>query len=331
MTGAALVSGGRPLAHAFRATSFAVSGSARASAIGDPVDASSHHPQSGIPDSRQPDVPSAGGMMQFGQPPFPQPHGGHLFSTLNSVSGSLLSCSQPGLQKATSVSCGHRISPDSSGISLTGNHNSVRSFSSNSGTNGDHRDIRIPDFSAYRRPSTSDPTRRSERDSGRAFTYLISGSLVASSVTFGKWFGGTLVASWSASKDVLALAKIEVNLSEIPAGKNVVLKWRGKPLFIKHRTQEEIERERAVDVTSLRDPQRDEERVRGDPRWLVLLGVCTHLGCVPIAGQGEYGGYYCPCHGSHYDGSGRIRKGPAPLNLEVPEYAFEGENTLVVG
>jgi ubiquinol-cytochrome c reductase iron-sulfur subunit len=139
-----------------------------------------------------------------------------------------------------------------------------------------------------------------------------------------------LLASMSASADVLALAKIEVKLDAIPEGKSVTFKWRGKPLFIRHRTAEEIEREQSVDVTSLRHPQADSERVQ-KPEWLVLLGVCTHLGCVPIANQGDFGGYYCPCHGSHYDASGRIRKGPAPLNLDVPEYQFTDDSTLLVG
>lgn len=103
----------------------------------------------------------------------------------------------------------------------------------------------------------------------------------------------------------------------------------GKPLFIRHRTAAEIANEQSVAVNSLRDPQHDNERVK-DPQWLVVLGVCTHLGCVPIANAGDFGGYYCPCHGSHYDASGRIRKGPAPLNLEVPEYVFQDE-LLVVG
>lgn len=109
----------------------------------------------------------------------------------------------------------------------------------------------------------------------------------------------------------------------------MVFKWRGKPLFVRHRTNEEIEDVRSVDVQSLRDPQDDLERVKDD-KWLVLIGVCTHLGCVPISNAGEFGGYYCPCHGSHYDASGRIRKGPAPLNLEVPEHSFDG-NLLIVG
>lgn len=134
----------------------------------------------------------------------------------------------------------------------------------------------------------------------------------------------------SASADVLALAKIEIKLAEIPEGKNVTFKWRGKPLFIRHRTAEEIATEQSVAVATLRDPQHDNERTQ-DAKWLVVLGVCTHLGCVPIANSGDFGGYYCPCHGSHYDASGRIRKGPAPLNLEVPPYSFPEDGLLIVG
>ena len=134
----------------------------------------------------------------------------------------------------------------------------------------------------------------------------------------------------SASADVLALAKIEIKLDEIPEGKSVTFKWRGKPLFIRHRTAEEISAEQSVPVSTLRDAQHDSERVQ-KPEWLVVLGVCTHLGCVPIANAGDYGGYYCPCHGSHYDASGRIRKGPAPLNLEVPPYTFPEDGLLIVG
>lgn len=317
VTGTALVAaaGGRPLAHAFRATSFAVARSG--DAIADPVHSG---PESLIPD-REPDLLQ--GDRQWQQPPIPQTATKSLFPIAVCSPVSLFSTAGSGMQKAVSVAVGRRYE---SGIPMIGNGVSVRTFA----TNGNHRDIQIPDFSAYRRPSTSDPTKSSDRDTGRLFTYLVSGSLIASSVTFSKLFGTMFISNWSASKDVLAMSKIEVNLNEIPAGKNVVLKWRGKPLFIKHRTEEEIEKERQVDVSTLRDPERDEERVRGDPKWLVLLGVCTHLGCVPIAGQGDYGGYYCPCHGSHYDSAGRIRKGPAPLNLEIPEYTFQGD-TLIVG
>ncbi|MPD00242.1 Cytochrome b-c1 complex subunit Rieske, mitochondrial [Portunus trituberculatus] len=138
------------------------------------------------------------------------------------------------------------------------------------------------------------------------------------------------VSSMSASADVLALAKIEIKLGDIPEGKSITFKWRGKPLFVKHRTDEEIETELNVDIGSLRDPEADSARCE-NPKWLVVVGVCTHLGCVPIADAGDFGGYYCPCHGSHYDSSGRIRKGPAPLNLEVPAYSFPEEGVLLVG
>uniref|UniRef100_A0A8D3AF51 Cytochrome b-c1 complex subunit Rieske, mitochondrial n=1 Tax=Scophthalmus maximus TaxID=52904 RepID=A0A8D3AF51_SCOMX len=134
----------------------------------------------------------------------------------------------------------------------------------------------------------------------------------------------------SASADVLALSKIEIKLGDIPEGKNMTFKWRGKPLFVRHRTEKEIATEAAVNLGELRDPQHDKDRVQ-NPSWVIVLGVCTHLGCVPIANAGDFGGYYCPCHGSHYDPSGRIRKGPAPLNLEVPFYEFPDDDTVIVG
>lgn len=126
------------------------------------------------------------------------------------------------------------------------------------------------------------------------------------------------------------MAKVEIKLSDIPEGKNVTVKWRSKPLFVRHRTQAEIEKEQSVDLTTLRDPQADDARTK-KPEWLILLGICTHLGCVPLANAGDFNGYFCPCHGSHYDASGRIRKGPAPLNLEIPPYEFQGDDLLVVG
>lgn len=195
-----------------------------------------------------------------------------------------------------------------------------------------HTDVRVPDFSDYRRNSVKEPTARSgdSAESRKSFTYLITGSGVVTGAYCAKTLVTDFVSSMSASADVLALAKIEIKLADIPEGKNVTFKWRGKPLFIRHRTAEEIDVETKVDVGSLRDPQADSDRVK-KPEWLVILGVCTHLGCVPIANAGDFGGYYCPCHGSHYDASGRIRKGPAPLNLEVPEYEFPDDDTLLVG
>ncbi|KAL5021692.1 hypothetical protein ScPMuIL_000847 [Solemya velum] len=195
-----------------------------------------------------------------------------------------------------------------------------------------HTDIQVPDFSYYRRSETKDASKHASDTppSGKIFTYLtIAGGSVVG--TYGaKVMVTDFIGSMSASADVLALAQIEIKLADIPEGKNMTFKWRGKPLFVRHRTAEEIEDERSVNISELRDAQHDADRVK-KPEWLVLLGVCTHLGCVPIANAGDYGGYYCPCHGSHYDNSGRIRKGPAPLNLEIPEYEFPDENNLVVG
>ena len=138
------------------------------------------------------------------------------------------------------------------------------------------------------------------------------------------------LVNMSASADVLAQAKVEIDLSAIPEGKNVIVKWRGKPVFIRHRTQSEIQEAEGVKWESLRDPQPDGDRVQ-KPDWLIMLGVCTHLGCVPIGEAGDFGGWFCPCHGSHYDISGRVRKGPAPLNLEVPGYSFPTEGSVVIG
>ena len=137
------------------------------------------------------------------------------------------------------------------------------------------------------------------------------------------------------AQDTLALGSTEVDISNIEVGQSVTVKWRGKPVFIRRRTVSEIQEAREVNIESLRDPAKDSERVKQD-EWLVLVGVCTHLGCVPLGQKmadtkGEYNGWFCPCHGSHYDTSGRIRKGPAPTNLEVPEYKFVDSNTIKIG
>uniref|UniRef100_A0A665V7Z3 Cytochrome b-c1 complex subunit Rieske, mitochondrial n=1 Tax=Echeneis naucrates TaxID=173247 RepID=A0A665V7Z3_ECHNA len=195
-----------------------------------------------------------------------------------------------------------------------------------------HTDVKIPDFSDYRRNEVIDPKKSSQEssDSRRAFSYLLTGASTVVGVYMAKTVVTQFVSSMSASADVLALSKIEIKLSDIPEGKNMTFKWRGKPLFVRHRTEKEIATEVAVNIAELRDPQHDKDRVI-NPRWVIVLGVCTHLGCVPIANAGDFGGYYCPCHGSHYDASGRIRKGPAPLNLEVPYYEFPDDDTVIVG
>ena len=166
----------------------------------------------------------------------------------------------------------------------------------------------------------------------RAFTYLVLGGgrfLYASAARLAVI---KFVSTMSAAADTLALASLEVELGKVNVGQTITVKWRGKPVFIKNRTAADIDAANSVDVSTLRDPQQDAERVRGDPKWLVVLGICTHLGCVPIANAGEYNGWFCPCHGSHYDTSGRIRKGPAPENLEIPPYSFlEGDSKLLIG
>ncbi|MEO0428323.1 MAG: ubiquinol-cytochrome c reductase iron-sulfur subunit [Pseudomonadota bacterium] len=142
-----------------------------------------------------------------------------------------------------------------------------------------------------------------------------------------------LVDQMNPSADVLALAKIRTSLDDVAEGSQVRVLWQGKPVFIRHRTAAEIEEARDVPLSDLKDPQTDEERAL-DPegKYLVMLGVCTHLGCVPLGnGAGDYNGWFCPCHGSHYDTSGRIRKGPAPRNLDVPAVAMIDDSTIEIG
>ena len=141
--------------------------------------------------------------------------------------------------------------------------------------------------------------------------------------------------SMSPAEDTLAAGTTEVDISMIEEGQSITVKWRGKPVFIKKRTQNEINEAKKVEISDLKDPQADSERVKKE-EWLVLVGVCTHLGCVPLGqkltdSKGEYDGWYCPCHGSHYDTSGRIRKGPAPTNLAVPPYSFLNDSTIKIG
>lgn len=167
--------------------------------------------------------------------------------------------------------------------------------------------------------------------SRRAFTYVVLGGARFIYASAARLVAIKFIATMSASADVLALASTEVDLSSLDEGAAVTVKWRGKPVFIRNRSEDEIAAASAVDASTLRDPQTDADRVK-DPKWLIVIGVCTHLGCVPIAGAGDFGGYFCPCHGSHYDTSGRIRKGPAPLNLEVPEYELDtDEGSLLIG
>lgn len=146
-----------------------------------------------------------------------------------------------------------------------------------------------------------------------------------------------LVNQMNPSADVLALSSIEVDISAIEPGQAIKTSWRKQPIFIRNLTEAEITAANSVDTSSLRDPQTLAERtVPGKENWLITLGVCTHLGCVPLGAaqgeiKGEFGGYFCPCHGSHYDTAGRTRKGPAPTNLEVPEYSFLSDTVVKIG
>ena len=129
---------------------------------------------------------------------------------------------------------------------------------------------------------------------------------------------------------VKALASTEVDVSSVTPGKTITVLWRGKPVFIRRRTKEEIDEARSVKMDELIHSEKDEDRAK-NPEWLVMLGVCTHLGCVPLKDKGDYKGWFCPCHGSHYDTSGRIRKGPAPENMAVPKYEFLDNKTIKIG
>jgi ubiquinol-cytochrome c reductase iron-sulfur subunit len=171
-----------------------------------------------------------------------------------------------------------------------------------------------------------------EAGTRRDFLYLVTG---ATTVVGGAVMLWPLIHAMNPSADTLALASTEVDLSGVEEGMRITVTWRGKPVFISHRTPAEIEEARAVDLEELPDPQPDDARVI-QPQWLVVVGICTHLGCVPLGQQanqphGEYGGWFCPCHGSVYDTSGRVRGGPAPRNLDVPDYVFTEDNMIQIG
>jgi ubiquinol-cytochrome c reductase iron-sulfur subunit len=161
----------------------------------------------------------------------------------------------------------------------------------------------------------------------RDFIHVAAGGVGAIGAISAVW---PLIDQMNPSADVLALATVEVDLSSIEAGSGITVMWQGKPVFIRRRTMEEIATARAVDIADLPDPETDEDRVQRD-EWLIMVGVCTHLGCVPLGDSGDYNGWFCPCHGSHYDTAGRIRKGPAPTNLPIPKYAFLSDTKILIG
>ena len=166
----------------------------------------------------------------------------------------------------------------------------------------------------------------------RDFLLLTTGVVGTVGAALSAW---PFIDSMNPAADVLALPTIEVDLSPVEVGQSITVVWHGKPVFIRHRTEQEIAQARDVNLEELRDPVPDEDR-EIKPQWLVVVGVCPHLGCIPLgqkAGQprGEWGGWFCPCHGSQFDTSGRIRKGPAPTNLVVPPYQFTEETSILIG
>lgn len=166
----------------------------------------------------------------------------------------------------------------------------------------------------------ADPTRRD-------FLFIATGAATAVGIATVAW---PIIDQMNPDASTLAMASTEVDLSSIAPGSILTVKWRGKPVFIRHRTKAEIEAATTAPLSSLPDPQADSARVQ-KPEWLIVVGVCTHLGCVPLGNQGDYHGWFCPCHGSVYDTSGRIRQGPAPKNLEVPQYSFISDTKVKIG
>ena len=174
-----------------------------------------------------------------------------------------------------------------------------------------------------------DPHVSGEDPSRRDFIYIATGAAAAGAVAALAW---PFIDQMNPAGDTLALASIEFDLGKVTKGQQVTVKWRGKPLFIRYRTEKEIAEAVKDDHADMRDPATDESRHKpGKAQYLILIGTCTHLGCVPTFGGGDYGGWFCPCHGSVYDTSGRIRKGPAPKNLVVPDYAFLSDTKVKVG
>lgn len=169
---------------------------------------------------------------------------------------------------------------------------------------------------------SSEPTRRD-------FLYIATGAMGAVGTAALAW---PFIHQLNPDASTLALASIEVDVSALEEGQQMRVKWRGKPVFIRNRTADEIKQAKEVPLDVLPDPATDEERaVKGRENLLIMVGVCTHLGCIPVGESGEFNGWFCPCHGSHYDTAGRIRKGPAPLNLIVPPYEFISDNVVKIG
>ena len=172
-----------------------------------------------------------------------------------------------------------------------------------------------------------DNEQKGETTERRDFLFTASYALGAVGVGAAVW---PLIDQMNPDASVKALSTTEVDISNVSSGKTITVLWRGKPVFIRKRTQKEINEAQNIKLEDLKDPQKDQDRVK-KAEWLVMVGVCTHLGCVPLGNKGDFDGWFCPCHGSHYDTSGRVRKGPAPTNLEIPKYEFIDNNTIKIG
>jgi ubiquinol-cytochrome c reductase iron-sulfur subunit len=170
--------------------------------------------------------------------------------------------------------------------------------------------------------AAAQPTRRD-------FLYVATGAVGAVGVAAVVW---PLIDQMNPDRSVLALSSIEFDLSSVAEGESVTIKWRGLPVFVRHRTAAEIEEARATPLSDLKDPETDEERTKeGKAQWLIMIANCTHLGCIPVGESGEYDGWSCPCHGSVFDTAGRIRSGPAPTNLVLPPYEFISDTLVQIG
>ncbi len=168
----------------------------------------------------------------------------------------------------------------------------------------------------------------------RDFLKLVTGATAGIGVAAVAW---AFIDYMNPAQDVLALSAIDVDLTPIPEGQGITVLWQGKPIFLRHRTAKEIKEAEDVQMSQLIEPQPDSQRVKpGHAQWIVLIGICTHLGCVPLGNKptdprGDWGGWFCPCHGSQYDTSGRVRHGPAPLNLALPPYEFVADTKIKIG
>lgn len=196
-----------------------------------------------------------------------------------------------------------------------------------------HRDYEQPNFDAYRKDKFKDLKRTTWQsgDEKKGYTSMIGFFGLLCGFYGAKSELTHFLTSMSAPADVRALASIEIDVGNVAPGACFSYKWRGKPLFVKHRTPAEISAEANTPMSALKDPETPDQRTV-KPEWLIVIGICTHLGCVPVPNSGDWaGGFYCPCHGSHYDNVGRARKGPAPLNLEVPPHKFLSDTLVLVG